>query len=128
MTATGSFTRTDGSTGTIADVSFTVDPFRSQYLGDTSVSAAEAELPNLKGYGTLADLHVAMTLDPLLINVMNDNLPNLGVVDLTALRAAAMPILDAWAGAAPLLDAACHASQFCRFRWCGGGSSWTSAR
>jgi len=59
------------------------------------VSAAAAALPNLKGYGTLADLHVAMTLDPLLINVMNDNLANLGVADLTALRAAAMPILDA---------------------------------
>jgi len=95
VTATGSFTWTDGSTGNIADVSFTVDPFRSKYLGDASVSAAAAALPNLKGYGTLADLHVAMTLDPLLINVMNDNLANLGVADLTALRAAAMPILDA---------------------------------
>src|SRR5262249_55180647 len=53
VNATGSFTRTDGTTGAIDDVSFTTDPFHSVYLGDTSVSAAAAAMPNLKGYGTL---------------------------------------------------------------------------
>jgi hypothetical protein len=65
VTATGSFTRGDNSTGAIADVVFTVDPFHTRYLGDTSVSEAAAARANLKGYGTLTDLHVAMTLDPM---------------------------------------------------------------
>jgi hypothetical protein len=42
ITATGSFTRSDGTTGAIADVNFNVDTFHSTYLGDTSVSNAAA--------------------------------------------------------------------------------------
>ena len=92
VTATGSFTRGDNSTGAIADVVFTVDPFHTRYLGDSSVSEAAAERANLKGYGTLTDLHVAMTLDPDLIDVVDANLPNLDVLDLAALRARASSI------------------------------------
>ena len=84
VTATGSFTRGDSSTGAIADVVFTVDPFHTRYLGDLSVSEAAAARANLKGYGTLTDLHVAMTLDPDLIDVLDANLPNLDVLDLAA--------------------------------------------
>ena len=51
----------------IGNVTFTTDPFNSHYLGDTSVSPQAALEPNLKGYGTLADLRVAMTLDPILV-------------------------------------------------------------
>ncbi len=40
ITATGTFTRIDRTTGTIADASFVTDPFTSRYLGDTTVSAA----------------------------------------------------------------------------------------
>ncbi len=105
ITATGSFTRSDGSTGAVADVSFNVDTFHSTYLGDTTVSAAAAAMPNLKGYGTLTDLRVAMTLDPTLIDTVNANLPNLDVPDLAALRAAALPIFVAWAKAVKLPDA-----------------------
>jgi lipopolysaccharide export system protein LptA len=121
VTATGTFTRSDGTTGAIDDVSFTIDPFHSRYLGDTSVSAEAAVMPNLKGYGTLTDLQVAMTIDPALadpapdpddpfdlptlIDITNANLPNLAQLDLTALRTAAMPIFDAWARAVELPDA-----------------------
>jgi hypothetical protein len=90
--AAGSFTRGDSSTGAIADVVFTVDPFHTRYLGDLSVSEAAAARANLKGYGTLTDLQVAMTLDPDLIDVVDANLPNLGVLDLAALRATASSI------------------------------------
>lgn len=105
VTATGSFTRTDTTTGAVAEVGFATDPFHSEYLGDKTVSVDAALRPNLKGYGTLTDLHVAMTLDPDLIDIVDDQLSNLGVVDLAALRDAAMPILSAWAFAVPLLDA-----------------------
>ena len=105
ITATGTFTWADGSTGTIADASFATDAFDSAYLGDTTVSAAAAALPNLKGYGTLTDLQVAATLDPTLIDTVNVNLSNLNQINLTSLRAAAMPIFDARARAVQLPDA-----------------------
>jgi hypothetical protein len=43
-------------------VSFNADTTHSKYLGDTTVSAAAAALPDLKGYGTLTDLRVAWQL------------------------------------------------------------------
>jgi Ca2+-binding RTX toxin-like protein len=104
INSTGTFVRTDGSTGAIDDVSFTIDPFHTKYTGDTTVSPAAAGMPDLKGYGTLADLHVAMTLDPTLIGVVNANLSNLNQIDINALRIAAMPILTAWARAVKLPD------------------------
>lgn len=105
ITATGSFTRADSTTSAIAEVGFATDPFHSEYLGDKTVSVEAALRANLKGYGTLTDLHVAMTLDPDLIDVVDIQLPNLNVVDLAALRDASMPILTAWTLAVPLLDA-----------------------
>ena len=117
VNATGTFTFANGTTGTIADVSFSIDPFNSRYLGNTTVSAAAAALPNIKGHGTLTDLQVAMTNDPALsnpapgatlIDVINETLPNLDTLDLTALRKAAMPIFDAWARAVQLPDANGH--------------------
>src|SRR5579883_976103 len=105
ITATGTFTWANGSTGTIADASFATNSFDSHYLGNTTVSAAAAAMPNLKGYGTLTSLQVAMTLDPTLIDTVNVNLSNLSQIDLTALRSAAMPIFDGWAQAVPLPDA-----------------------
>jgi Ca2+-binding RTX toxin-like protein len=114
--ASGSFTRTDGTSGTVDQVLFAIDALHSVYKGSTSISPVAAVLPNLKGFGTLADLRVAMTIDPALatagqtgapptlIDVINANLPNLNQIDLNALRAAALPILNAWALAVPLLD------------------------
>src|SRR5262249_31768935 len=90
----------------------------SEFRGETDASAEAAALPDLKGFGTLPDLHVAMTLDPALavaadphaqsplpaslIDVVTATLPNLNVVDLAAVRQAALPIFVAWAKAAPL--------------------------
>jgi EF hand len=102
---TGTFTRTDGTTGTVDDVSFNVDTFHSKYLGNSTVSAAAAAMPELKGYGTLTNLRVAMTLDPTLIDTINANLPNLNTPDLATLRAAALPMFVAWAKAVKLPDA-----------------------
>ena len=103
INATGSFTRADGTTGTIADVTLSTDPVNSQFLGNTTVSAdAAATGVNLKGYGTLTDLQVAMTLDPQLISTVKDTLPTLDVIDLDQLRVAALPILEGWANAVNL--------------------------
>ncbi len=103
--ATGTFTRANGSTGTLADIGLSADQLHTDYLGDKSVSTAAAAQPELKGRGTLTDLRVAMTLDPNLITTVQTTLPTLNTLDLDALRAAALPILAGWAQAVKLPDA-----------------------
>ncbi|KJC54173.1 hypothetical protein UP10_40625 [Bradyrhizobium sp. LTSPM299] len=103
--ATGTFTWANGTTGAVGDVVLSTDPFHSEYKGDKSVSAAAAAKPDLKGYGTLTDLRVAMTLDPTLIDVVAATLPSLNIPSLPELRLAVQPILDAWARAVKLPDA-----------------------
>jgi Ca2+-binding RTX toxin-like protein len=105
IVATSTFTFADGSTGNVDQVDLNINTFNTQYLGDTTVSVAAAAMPDLKGYGTLTDLQVAMTLDPSLIDVVNANLPNLDTENLTSLVQAAMPIFVAWAQAVELPDA-----------------------
>jgi Ca2+-binding RTX toxin-like protein len=102
IVATGTFTRVGGGTGTVADVAFRSDNQNTVFMGDRSISSAAQALPELKGYGTLTDLRVAMTLDPGLQAVVSANLPNLATLDLAALRTAVLPILTAWAEAAPV--------------------------
>jgi hypothetical protein len=111
--ATGSFTRADGSAGSVADVSFQIDTRDTTFTGDTSIGAAAAALPNLKGYGTLTDLQVAMTHDPALANptlgpslmsVVQNTLPTLTSLDLPTLRADITPILTTWANAVQGVD------------------------
>ena len=97
-----SFTWADASTGELADVVFRVDNFNSEFLGDTTVSAAAAARPDLKGYGILTDLRVAMTLDSSLVATVDSYLAGAPTgPDLGALRAAAMPVLAGWADASP---------------------------
>ncbi|HEX7931195.1 MAG TPA: calcium-binding protein, partial [Sphingomicrobium sp.] len=102
INATGTFTRADGSTGTTSDIAFNLDNQNTLFLGDRTVSTAAAALPDLKGYGTLPDLHVAMTLTPSLQGVVSSNLSGLGQLDLVAMRDALTPILTAWANASPV--------------------------
>ena len=62
---TSSFTRTDGTTATIVDAWFENDRHISAYLPDDTFTlhADVAALPELRGYGVVADLSIAMTLD-----------------------------------------------------------------
>lgn len=103
---TGTFTFTDGSTGTMGDVEFRVNNFNTTYLGDTTVDPLlTQDMPNLKGYGTLTDLHVALTLEGpggALAAAINANLASLAVFDMATMRANALPILQAWANSVPV--------------------------
>ncbi|MGB9367336.1 MAG: calcium-binding protein, partial [Xanthobacteraceae bacterium] len=106
ITATGSFTRTDGSTGTIADVLYRVDNAYTYYAGDPiTIMAHAADLPDHKGHGTLVSLREAMSLDDDFATSVENTLPSLGSLDLGTLRAQALPILTGWAVASPLTDA-----------------------
>lgn len=106
ITATGTFSYSDGSTGTLGDVNFDADQFNSSYQGDTSVSAAAVVEANLKGHGILTDLHVAMTQDAALLALVSSTVPGMTSNSLEDLRLDARPILEAWgataAGAGPV--------------------------
>jgi Ca2+-binding RTX toxin-like protein len=102
IAAEGTFTRSDGSTGTISDVRFDANQYDSKYAGDNSVDPTiAATMPNLKGHGTLANLQVALTQNPTgaLASAIAASLPTLDTLDITELRDRALPILQAWAQA-----------------------------
>jgi hypothetical protein len=61
------YTRTDGTTGEVAEAYFDNSQLDSKYTGSYQLNPATLTLPNLRGYGTLPDLDVAMSLDPTLL-------------------------------------------------------------
>jgi len=80
----GSFTRTDGSTGGIANVVLAINETNSKWLGDSTVDATAAALPELAGFGEVRSLRVAMTSDATLkadvtafVNSSSTDLPTL---------------------------------------------------
>ncbi len=105
ITATGTFTRTDGSTGAIADVLYKVDNSYTHYAGDPiTITAHAAGLPDHKGHGTLVSLREAMSLDDDFATAVGNTVGSLSALDLGTLRAEALPILTGWALASPLTD------------------------
>lgn len=60
---TGTFIKTDGSTGTVTDVWFDANMSQSVDLSDVEIPADIAALPNISGTGNVHDLHTAMALD-----------------------------------------------------------------
>jgi hypothetical protein len=78
---TSSFTYQDGTTADVAAISFATDQMNTQFvLPDGFEYDPEVFLlPNLRGYGSLPDLWMAMTLDPelkemVLIAYKSDNI------------------------------------------------------
>ena len=63
ITNDGTFTYASGATGRISDVWFAYDELRSRLDGNVPLDPRVFFLPTLRGYGELADLHVAMSLD-----------------------------------------------------------------
>ncbi len=109
VTATGGFTRTDGSTSTIANVDLKIDNFDSQWLAATTLSETAAALPELRGHGTLADLRQVMTLTPSLETVVVGALDDLGAArGMEAIRSAAIPVLLGWAASLPAVASTEH--------------------
>lgn len=95
--ALGSYQRANGSTGEVAEAYFANDTALSRYEGDIEYDPDVVALPNLRGYGTVPDLWIAMSLDPVLKSLVQD-LDAQTVADKAALTAAVLPILYRWAG------------------------------
>ena len=60
---TGTFTKTDGSTGSVHDVWFDADYANTIDTTEVEISETIAALPNIQGFGNMHDLHTAMALD-----------------------------------------------------------------
>ena len=105
ISATATFTRADGTTGSIADVWYAVDNIHTQYAGGPiAITTQAAALPEHKGFGTLVSLRQAMSLDGNFASTVAATLPSLSSLDLDTLRMQALPILAGWALASPLGD------------------------
>lgn len=104
--AVGTFTRTDGTSGSVADVAFRVDNVNSQWSGTVAISSEIKARANIKGHGTLVDLHQAMALDSAMVAAYDAAIGSVGSLDLATLRHAALPILSAWAAASPVVGGA----------------------
>lgn len=59
----GTYTKTDGTTGTIGDFQLQADKSISLEAAKVSVSSDIEELPDIKAHGTVHSLHQAMALD-----------------------------------------------------------------
>ena len=68
--SSGTFTKTDGTTGNLGDFSLITDKVYSVASDIIEVSDEISELPNVRGYGTVRSLHQAMARDSVLTNLV----------------------------------------------------------
>ncbi|MCT7294601.1 hemolysin [Ralstonia sp. CHL-2022] len=72
ITEVATYTRVDGTTGEIAEAYFDNSQVESQFQGQYQIDSAVLSLPNLRGYGTLPNLYVAMSADAVLMQMVKD--------------------------------------------------------
>lgn len=96
--AEATFTRTDNTTSKIFDVALEVDETDTKYLGNSTVSSAAALLPELRGYGNVTNLRIAMTNDATLLTFVT-NFANMATTSTwQQIKDATDDILFRWAG------------------------------
>jgi Ca2+-binding RTX toxin-like protein len=91
------FTLADGTVRKAGDVVLDISHIDTRYITDMDVSAQAAALPQLRGFGNVADLHIAMSEDAALLAQVQ-TFDALATSDLSVLKQAAEAILYAWAG------------------------------
>ncbi|USG59738.1 M10 family metallopeptidase C-terminal domain-containing protein [Sneathiella marina] len=64
------FTRSDGSTNAVEDIWFANDQMHTRYTGGYTLDLNTLYLPWLRGYGEVKDLHIAMSEDETLLNMV----------------------------------------------------------
>ena len=98
---TSSFTRTDGTTAPIVDAWFVNDRHISAYLPADGFTLHEdvQALPQLTGYGVVAPLSVAMTLDAGLRTLVTNLMRESDTLSPSDFRARVLQIVLDWTGA-----------------------------
>ena len=98
---TSTFTKSDGTTGTIVDVWFENDRHisRATTPPDFTIHDEAARLPNLAGYGTVASLAVAMTRDTELRETVRALVADSNTITLSAFRTKVEAMVLQWTGA-----------------------------
>ncbi len=81
---TSTVTLTSGATRAISDVWFVHDNANSYYNEDYELDFRTLLLPNLRGFGQLADLDIAMSLDENLLGMVQDLVSNWSMGDFAA--------------------------------------------
>lgn len=95
--ATGSFSRTDGTTGIIASLALAEDRFNSEFVDAIPISAEAQALPHMSGMGLVRDLSEAATLSPALLGVLSQYAAATSVYGQKNLLD---QLVNAWAGTA----------------------------
>jgi len=101
---TGSFELADGTQREVANVWFNLDQFDSYYDHNSTLNPALViteqilNLPNLRGYGNLPDLRIAMAGDSTLLDLVKSFTDNVNSGDVAAARQLMRPIMYRWAG------------------------------
>jgi Ca2+-binding RTX toxin-like protein len=91
------YTRADGTTGQIAEAYFDNSQLDSKFSGSYELNPVALTLPNLRGYGTLPDLYIAMSLDPTLLQLVQ-SFTNNASGDSADFASETRAILYRWAG------------------------------
>ena len=101
---TGSFELANGTQREVANVWFNLDQLDSYYDHNSTfnsplvITEQILNLPNLRGYGNLPDLRIAMAKDPELLTLVESFTDNVNSGDVSAARELMRPILFRWAG------------------------------
>ncbi|WP_457811907.1 calcium-binding protein [Sinorhizobium meliloti] len=103
---TSTYTLSGGATRTVADAWFVHDDLRTQYVGDYTLNLDAARLPTLRGFGELASLHIAMSQDGDLLELVQEFVDTWDISkfeDGAALDSEVQDILWTWAGVEDVL-------------------------
>ena len=101
---TASFELADGTQREVANVWFNLDQFDSYYDHNSTLNAPVViteqilNLPDLRGYGNLSSLRIAMAKDETLLNLVQSFTDNVNSGDVAAARQLMRPIMYRWAG------------------------------
>ncbi|MCB9978898.1 MAG: type I secretion C-terminal target domain-containing protein [Rhodospirillales bacterium] len=91
----------NGATRTVEDVWFRMDQTDTRWTGDVALDVRTLFLPTLRGFGQLPDLHIAMSLDPDLLTLVQNfatGWSNARFVEYNSVLDDVRAILYKWAG------------------------------
>lgn len=88
----------DGTKNEMSDVYFSTNSEQNIYTGtDVEIEAEVLKMPNLKGFGYMPDLHIAVMKNPALKGVLQE-ISNLSKDDISSLPELARKLIFTWAG------------------------------